>query len=78
MGRWFAEHDIAADTFTLILNFSDADAASRLDWALTQEIRATSFHPFVDPKVVYTFTRFRMNGIAVRVESPLHGPAADA
>lgn len=70
--RWFAEHGIAPDGFTLILNFAEPDPAIRLDCAVRHEIDQFSFVQPVASKL--DLRAFKMNGVSIRVESPIHEP----
>jgi hypothetical protein len=71
LGRWLSEHRIAGPGFTLTLNFIDRDSAERFDEALQAELAQTSFYAPLGLGTL-DLRSFKMNGIAVRVESPVH------
>ncbi len=75
LNRWFAEHNIPTDGLTLILNFRDAKAAERFDLALNRELASVAMNwGNPNPQWVIT-TNFKINGIEMKVESPIHQPA---
>jgi hypothetical protein len=77
--RCFREHDIPSESFTLILNFDSALPAARFDAALRREIEKTGYwYPTGDAReLTANLAEFRMNGISVRVESPIHEAKQD-
>jgi hypothetical protein len=68
--HWFAQHNIPTDGLTLILNFQDRDAAYRFDCALNQELQPLQM---ATNPVSFDTREFQMNGVKVKIESPLHG-----
>jgi hypothetical protein len=68
--RWFSENDIPTEGFTLILNFQDAKAGSRFEAAMRRE--AGELISPTTSKPLDLFREFQMNGLKVKVESPLH------
>ncbi len=72
LGRWFVQNNIPTDGLTVILNFQDANAAARFDAALLREIEALRIDH--RSKLAEILSEFEMNGIKVKVESPIHTP----
>jgi hypothetical protein len=72
LGRWLAEHNIEADGFTLILNFDAGRPAAQFDLALRYELRETAFVDARNHLFELNLHAFKMNGIQVRIESPVH------
>lgn len=73
--RWLKEHQIPVDDFTLILNFGGEEGGLRFDCALRHELEQTSFMT-IPTERLDMLRSFRMNGVSVRVESPIHEVAS--
>ena len=69
--RWFAERNISTNSLTVILNFTDRDAAVRFDAAMQRDLEAVILHTAGKQLDVRTF---EVIGVKVRVESPVHTP----
>ena len=72
--QWFEENNIPTEGLTLILNFQDAEGGVRFDSAMRREVDRLqlTFVPF--PAL---FDRFKLNGIKVKVESPVHSSSSE-
>ena len=72
IGRWFAEHNIDATGFTLILNFTEPRPAAHVEVTLAREIASSAYVMLPPGSVNLDMRRFQMNGIKVQLESPVH------
>jgi hypothetical protein len=70
--RWFEEHKIPSEGFTLVLNFQGVDAAIRFDCALRHELSMTSFIAGKPHPDRLNLARLTMNGVRIQIESPMH------
>lgn len=76
LGEWFAQRGIDTEGLTLILNFRDWRAASAFDVSLHHEIDPLMLYRAEKP--MFDADSFRMAGIEIRIESPIHGHKATA
>lgn len=72
--RWFRLHDILTDDITLIVNVSDPQVAAKLDFYIKQEMdpllpEATSSRS--------PLSSFKLFGLQIKIESPVHEPVND-
>lgn len=69
---WLEANQIPVDGLTVILNFRDSDAAARFDWVLNKELEAFAMAWSQAPGQWTVTTNFKMNGLSMKVESPIH------
>jgi hypothetical protein len=73
IGHYLAQHNIDPKKgFTLILNFQDAMEASKFDMALNRELESYLVAAIGGVQKQRDISEFQMNGLKVRVESPVH------
>lgn len=73
LSHWLAEHNIDDGRLTVILNFSDREAAVRFEAAVIRELEPLMFIQSKS-KPLNIAGGFEVHGIKVKVESPVHEP----
>ena len=71
LSQFFARYDIPTDSLTVILNIADRDAAARFDAAVKRDADTAMVGDLARRPDIRKMT---INGVKVRVESPLHTP----
>jgi hypothetical protein len=68
--RWFLERNISMDGLTLIVNFQDENPAAHFDYELRKDLSTMAL--YVQGQSSPQLNSFAIEGVSVRVESPLH------
>ena len=67
---WYRERNISTDGLTVIFNLQEPAAAAHLDWELKKDIGQMQLYLASSKEL--DIRDFKMQGIRVKIESPLH------